>query len=255
MIHQPAIGTPQPHPILFVHGAWHGAWCWERYFMDIFARAEFDTYAFNLTGHEKPGRVKGINRIPFSRYVQDLEEAVAQLDRPPIIIAHSMGGMIVQKYLEKHSCHKAVLLAPVPKSGVLSVSLRFLFSRTSAMLQLLQLNLLGLVNSTEKAKWAFFSEDAPSEEIDFCVSHLCSESFLAFAKLLVPAVKINYHRSTPMLVLAAENDTLFSVNELKRTAQKYQADFQVVPNTAHDMMLDNRYPETVNAILNWLKST
>ena len=24
-------GTPKQTPILFVHGAWHGAWCWEKF--------------------------------------------------------------------------------------------------------------------------------------------------------------------------------------------------------------------------------
>ena len=30
-------GTPHPTPVLFVHGAWHGAWCWEEHFLDFFA--------------------------------------------------------------------------------------------------------------------------------------------------------------------------------------------------------------------------
>ena len=24
-------------PLLFVHGAWHGAWCWDEHFLDFFA--------------------------------------------------------------------------------------------------------------------------------------------------------------------------------------------------------------------------
>jgi hypothetical protein len=26
-----------PVPLLFVHGAWHGAWCWDEHFLDLFA--------------------------------------------------------------------------------------------------------------------------------------------------------------------------------------------------------------------------
>jgi pimeloyl-ACP methyl ester carboxylesterase len=25
---------PRPTPLLFVHGAWHGAWCWAEHFLD-----------------------------------------------------------------------------------------------------------------------------------------------------------------------------------------------------------------------------
>jgi hypothetical protein len=28
---------PHPTPVLFVHGAWHGAWCWEKFFLPYFA--------------------------------------------------------------------------------------------------------------------------------------------------------------------------------------------------------------------------
>jgi pimeloyl-ACP methyl ester carboxylesterase len=26
-----------PPPLLFVHGSWHGAWCWAEHFLDFFA--------------------------------------------------------------------------------------------------------------------------------------------------------------------------------------------------------------------------
>ncbi len=26
-----------PVPLLFVHGGWHGAWCWDDHFLDFFA--------------------------------------------------------------------------------------------------------------------------------------------------------------------------------------------------------------------------
>ncbi|MBI5715520.1 MAG: alpha/beta hydrolase, partial [Chloroflexi bacterium] len=34
---QPA-SNPRPTPLLFVHGAWHGAWCWAEYFLPYFAQ-------------------------------------------------------------------------------------------------------------------------------------------------------------------------------------------------------------------------
>jgi hypothetical protein len=29
--------NPHPTPLLFVHGAAHGAWCWDEHFLDFFA--------------------------------------------------------------------------------------------------------------------------------------------------------------------------------------------------------------------------
>ena len=38
-------------PILFVHGAWHGAWCWDEYFMPYFAQQGYTTFALSYRGH------------------------------------------------------------------------------------------------------------------------------------------------------------------------------------------------------------
>jgi pimeloyl-ACP methyl ester carboxylesterase len=42
--HEPKEGT-RPTPILFVHGAWHGAWCWEENFLPYFAGKGYSTNA------------------------------------------------------------------------------------------------------------------------------------------------------------------------------------------------------------------
>ena len=63
MIRKAAKGNPQEDIILFLHGAWHGAWCWEKYFMDIFAEQGYENYAITLRSHQEAGKVKGINAI------------------------------------------------------------------------------------------------------------------------------------------------------------------------------------------------
>lgn len=35
-------------PLLFVHGAWHGAWCWEEYFLPYFAEHGYRSVALSL---------------------------------------------------------------------------------------------------------------------------------------------------------------------------------------------------------------
>ena len=40
-----------PTPLLFVHGAWHGAWCWDEYFLDFFAYRGYRALAVSLRGH------------------------------------------------------------------------------------------------------------------------------------------------------------------------------------------------------------
>src|SRR5689334_23220565 len=113
-----------PTPILFVHGAWHGAWCWDEYFMPYFAARGFHCFASSFRGHgESDGRSTLLRS--FSRdYVADLGEAIAQVEgqtgKKPILVSHSLGGYVTQKYLETAPDIPAViLLATIPSYGAL----------------------------------------------------------------------------------------------------------------------------------------
>ena len=56
----------------------------------------------------------------------------------------------------------------------------------------------------------------------------------------------------PILVLGAENDTIFSISDNKKTAEKYDADLFIIPNIAHDMMLDQNQEKVSAKMLAWL---
>src|SRR5262249_37877386 len=102
-------------PLLFIHGMLHGAWCWDVHFLDYFTRHGFDAHAVNLRGH---GASEGRDTLRWTRiadFVEDVGAAVSGLSSPPVLIGHSMGGFVVQKYLEQHDMPGAVLLSsPAP---------------------------------------------------------------------------------------------------------------------------------------------
>ncbi|MCB9227797.1 MAG: alpha/beta hydrolase [Chitinophagales bacterium] len=241
--------------IVFVHGAWHGAWCWEAFFIPFFKKQGFNCYTYNILKHDKPGDTKGINALSIANYVEQLEEIMIPFNNKAIIIAHSMGGLIVQKYLEKHPCKKVILLTPVPYYGVINTTLRFFTKKLYSYPALLSFNLYKLVNTEPKASWAFFSKQIPLEKRLEYSQKLCSESFKAFLNMLFPNIKINYHTKIPMLIIAAENDVIFHVKEERKTAAYYNADFALIPNTAHDVMLDTNYQAVLDKMMEWLSHT
>jgi len=238
--------------IIFVHGAWHGKWCWDKYFRPTFESYGYHVITFNLPGHEKPGKIKGINKFSLGDYVQSLEKEVAKLDSPPIIIGHSMGGLIVQKYLEKNTCKKAILMASIPHYGAIKTSLRFL-KKPYAYPALLGFDLYRLVNSLDKSRVAFFSKGFSKQDLIEYTDQLCSESYLAFLNMLFPRIKINYHLKIPMLVIGARDDTVFMVSEVEDTARKYNAELIIIDDIAHDMMLDTNQEKVSKEIINWIK--
>ena len=105
-------------PLLFVHGAWHGAWCWDEHFLDFFAAKGYRSLALSLRGHGKSPAPKPMQFCSIADFVDDVASVVDNLPTRPVLIGHSMGGFVVQKYLESHDAAGGVLLASIPPSGI-----------------------------------------------------------------------------------------------------------------------------------------
>jgi alpha-beta hydrolase superfamily lysophospholipase len=57
---------------------------------------------------------------------------------------------------------------------------------------------------------------------------------------------------TPILLLAGEKDAVVTVEGLRKSAAHYKADFQVIPESAHNLMMEKTYLQTVGKIDAWL---
>ncbi|MEH3142372.1 MAG: alpha/beta fold hydrolase [Mycobacterium kyogaense] len=107
-----------PTPLLFVHGAWHAAWCWDEHFLGWFADRGYRALALSLRGHGASGTDKPLNDCTFDDFEADVAAVAGDLGTPPVLIGHSMGGFVVQKYLETHDAPAAVLMASMPPAGL-----------------------------------------------------------------------------------------------------------------------------------------
>lgn len=228
--------------ILFVHGVCHGAWCWEEKFIPFFQNLGYECIALNLPGHETPGSTRRIS-YSLNDYVQALHQAVEKLDQPPIIIGHSMGGMILQRFLKTGHCKKAILIASVPPSGALMASLRVIIHNLGTLPYLFTGNLLGVFR---KYPLLMFNEAKIAEKY---AVNMCAESFLAFVGLIFPI----FHKiSTPLLVLGGSKDQLITVDEFAQTTYRYGATLEIIEGGSHDLMLDEDFMKSIDVIHNWI---
>ena len=83
-----------PAPLLFVHGAWHAAWCWDEYFLNFFADSGYRALALSLRGHGSSPTRKPLRACSIADYVEDVTFVADNLPRRPVVIGHSMGGLI-----------------------------------------------------------------------------------------------------------------------------------------------------------------
>lgn len=250
--HYSRSGEKHP-PLLFVHGAWHGAWCWDRGFLERIARQGFDVHAMSLRGH---GRSAGRDRLRTTRvrdFVDDIEEVADSLRAPPIIIGHSMGGFLTQKLMERRRLPGVVLLASMPPNGVAAFVGKLIRTDPVGALQAnLRLQLRPVVSTPDRVKRLFFSKVTPDADIDLFASQLGDEAFFAyldmlFADLCKPA------KGTPVLVLGAENDAIFPIETQRRIAAAYGTEAIVFPNMAHDMMLEPNWERVADLIAAWVR--
>jgi pimeloyl-ACP methyl ester carboxylesterase len=102
------VGLTHETPLLFVHGTWHGSWCWEEYFIPYFLDRGYECHALNFRGHGGSPNSKSLRITTIGNYVEDLTKVVNSMEKPPIFIAHSMGAYVVQHYLSKQKASKAV---------------------------------------------------------------------------------------------------------------------------------------------------
>jgi pimeloyl-ACP methyl ester carboxylesterase len=113
-----------PAPLLFVHGAWHAAWCWDEHFLDYFAEKGYRALAVSLRGHGGSPAQKRMQTCSVADFVNDVDSVANSLPTRPVVIGHSMGGFVVQKYLETHDAPAGVLVASMPTRGARGFMLR-----------------------------------------------------------------------------------------------------------------------------------
>jgi pimeloyl-ACP methyl ester carboxylesterase len=240
-------------PLLFVHGAWHGAWCWNEHFLGHFAREGFAAHALSLRGH---GGSDGRSRLRWTRlahYVADVAHVVGQLPQPPVLIGHSMGGAVVQKYLETHVAPAGVLVASMPPAGVLGAALRLARRHPIVVAKAsVTFNLLALVATPKLVREVLFSSSLPEDEVRSYGERLQQESYLAFLDMLALHLPRPSRVTTPLLVLGAARDILFQPNEVEATARAYQTQAVIFPDMAHDMMLEAGWNMVADRIVAWL---
>ena len=240
-------------PLLFVHGAWHGSWCWKEHFLPYFAQHGYASYTFDLRDHGTGASGSHLRWTRIADYVADVEQIARQLDRPPVLIGHSMGGLVVQKYLERHQAPAAILLASVPPTGVLRTTLSIVrrhplpFLKANATLQLYP-----IVGTPALTREAFFPADMPQEEVQRYFGLIQNESYRAFLDMMVFSLPRPARVKTPMLVLGAENDTIFTPKEVRATARAYHTEATIFPSMAHDMMLGDGWQDVADHMLRWL---
>lgn len=219
--------------LLLIHGMCHGAFCWPESFIQPFREAGYGVHAFDLPGHEKAGRYKAVNQFGIKDYVNALKALVDSMEGPIWLMGHSMGGFVVQKYLENHQCDGAILLTPVPYSGILPASLRYLLKHPAAIFHLLARDIYGPFVKHAADLYHHMPEAQPMSSLQ---AQMRSESFKALLNMMFNPVQ--KPARSPLLVVGAAQDQVITLAEIDKTVKFHQAMSMIEDNNGHNLMLE-----------------
>jgi pimeloyl-ACP methyl ester carboxylesterase len=103
-----------------------------------------------------------VRRCSIADYVDDVDSVADSLSTRPVLIGHSLGGFVVQKYLESRAAPAVVLVASVPPRGSFGFVLRLMrrhpWHVTRAAITGKSLHMF---NTPELARESFFSAQTP----------------------------------------------------------------------------------------------
>jgi hypothetical protein len=146
-------------------------------------------------------------------------------------------------------------MASIPTGGTFAAVARLLAQHPIAWLKgnaLLQLE--PFVRTPDLVRELFFTPDTPQAIVDSCFARLQDESYLAFIDTMVVLPRPHRVRA-PLLVMGAEQDAFFTVDEVRRTARAYGTEAEIFPCMGHNMMLDRNWRAVADRINAWLLTT
>jgi len=237
----PELAEGRP-PVLFVPGFGHGAWIYVEHWLDHTAERGFPAYAMSLRGHGESGSAP---KTGLRAYVHDVVQVAASLPRQAVLVGHGAGALVVAQALARYPARAGVLVAPV-LGGVrmaAAVAARNPLATVPALFG----------GPLRPARGQLFSRELPDALARGYTHRLGRASRLAQWQLLFARAPEEPVGRPPVLVVGSPDDRLVPQGALARAASWYGGVPLLFPGMGHDLMLDARWVEPINAILDWLE--
>eukprot|EP00892_Ulva_mutabilis_P001044 jgi/Ulvmu1/10940/UM007_0119.1 len=255
-------------PILFLHGAAHGAWCWAEHLMPEMEEAGITSYALSFRGHGKSFRAteeRGAAAGTLLSHAADVATAIKTLPAAPILVGHSFGGLVLQRYLTAHrddpeqfpDVAGVVLMGSSPPNGtdftryivnspVQSIKMTWSFITKNYLTSLPALRELFFSPGTPEADLQMYQDLLNEQSTPMQVVNLKQ---MKDEELPIAIESLREHEVPPAMVMRGGTDPIVDNKDCEDTASALRtSDILVFENAGHDLMLDTCWPQVSKAI-------
>jgi len=250
------------HPIFFIHGMWAGPWYWEKY-INFFEKENYRCTAPSLRYHDiDPGidPPAELGNVSILDFVSDLEKEIQKLDSKPIIIGHSMGGLLAQILASRGLAKLLVLLTPATPAGI--VSLKATQIKTFASITMTWKFWKKPVLITQKEMSYGVLNLLPPEEQQEVYKKFIHDSGKAIWEIAFwnfdrkKATSVDESKVTcPVLVIGAGKDRIIPASLIRKVAKKYEAvsTYEEFGDHAHWITLEPGWEEVAGYVGEWIR--
>ena len=233
-------------PILFLHGAFAGPEVWTRFVAPWFAARGHKVIVPRLSTLLPGARLRD--------YVRRARDAADSLDAPPVVVGHSLGGLVAQHLAAQRRVAGVVLVSSPGPCG-LGPSLWQLSARAPAVLASLLVTQAGggMLLGIEAVRQALFTEDTPDSWIRALDLPFGQESPLALLDGLtwdLPAWFLA--RRQPTLAVLGDRDAFVPITDLWGIALAYGAETELIRDAAHGLPIDPHWKSLAWRINAWM---
>jgi len=260
--------APSRSPLMFVHGAWLSSQSW-----DTFA-GHFRDRGYDVSAPEWPRKegdveqlresTDAIEGLGLTEIVDHYEAQIRALDREPILIGHSFGGLIVELLLDRGLARAGVAMSPAPPKGILVLPFSSLRAAAPALAHPSRRH--GIVPLTlEEFTYGFVNtftpEDAKAAYEQYYVPETGQIFYEAgFANFrLHPPTEVHFGKAdrSPLLIIGAAEDKTVPASLSKKQFEKYgksaaQTDYLEFEGRPHLLMVAEGWQEIASAIDSWI---
>ena len=185
--------------------------------------------------------------------VASLKTSAQEPRQRRVLVGHSMGGFVVQKYLERHAVPAAVLMCSVPPQGLVAAQFSMLFQKPGLMLELNRL-LDGEDVSLDVLRESLFAQDIPQATLERYYRMMQPESQRAIWDMSAFSLPmLNQMHRPPLLVLGAEHDNLMPAFLVQSTGQTYGVPSKIFRGLGHGVMLEKDWLLVAEFVRDWLQ--
>ncbi|MEX3968276.1 alpha/beta hydrolase [Paraburkholderia sp. EG286B] len=256
---------PVSHPktVVFIHGMFMTPRAWDKW-QAYFQQQGYTTIAPAWPLHVGPIRQQWtpeaqaeLGKLTLDQVIESYREVLRQLPEKPIVIGHSMGGLVAQKLLSEGLAAKAVAIDSAPPSGLIVFRGSFIKSNWAVINPLADIN-QPVAPSFGDFQYAF-SNCLPQDEAQALYQeHVVPESRRVGRGTSSEVAKIDFSKPHgPLLIIAGEDDHIIPAALNLKNFKKYSdpssvTDFHQFPGQCHGLTVDKNWQDVAGYVKDWL---